>query len=126
MADWVTHKGGCHCGTVRFEVKAPADLEALSCTCSMCAMTGFLHLIATKEQFRITAGESNLHDYRFNTGTAQHLFCKTCGVKPFYVPRSHPDGWSVNVNCIDGASINSLTVNAFDGANWEASIDSLS
>lgn len=121
----LTHKGGCHCGAVSFEVKAPADLEVLSCTCSMCAATGFLHLIATKEDFKITSGEDNLTEYRFNTGTARHLFCKTCGVKSFYVPRSHPDGWSVNANCIDRKTVASMEVTEFDGANWEANIQGI-
>lgn len=124
MAD-VTHKGACHCGTVSFEVDAPADLEVLTCTCSMCAMTGFQHLIVSDDAFRITAGKDNLSDYRFNTGTARHLFCRTCGVKPFYVPRSHPDGWSVNARCLDPATVASVSYSEFDGANWEASIDQI-
>ncbi len=125
MKQFVTHKGGCHCGTVRFEVKAPAMLQITSCTCSMCTKTGFLHLFAEDKDFTITAGEANLAEYRFNTGTARHLFCKSCGVKAFYVPRSHPDGWSVNVNCIDPQTIQGKTVSEFDGANWEDNIDSL-
>jgi hypothetical protein len=125
MADTVTHKGGCHCGAVRFEVDAPGDIAATSCTCSMCSKTGFLHLIATADQFRITKGADNLTDYRFNTGVAKHLFCSTCGVKAFYVPRSHPDGWSVNVHCIDKDTVTGVNVTEFDGANWEANIASL-
>ena len=121
----VTHTGGCHCGAVRFEVKAPADLVVLSCTCSMCSTTGFLHLIAADEDFVITAGEDNLTEYRFNTGTARHLFCKTCGVKPFYVPRSHPDGWSVNANCLDKSTIKNMSISEFDGANWEDNITTI-
>ncbi len=123
--DTVTHKGGCHCGTVRFEVDAPATPQVLSCNCSICAMMGFLHLIVEADAFRITAGENNLTEYRFNTGTGRHLFCKTCGVKPFYVPRSHPDGWSVNARCVDRATLEGMTVTDFDGANWEASIDQI-
>ena len=121
----VIHKGGCHCGAVRFEVQAPANLEVLSCTCSMCATTGFLHLITSKEDFKIISGENNLTEYRFNTGTARHLFCKTCGVKPFYVPRSHPDGWSVNANCIERDTVASMDVTEFDGANWENNIENI-
>ena len=121
----LVHKGGCHCGAVRFEVDAPADIEATSCNCSICNKTGFLHLIVPADRFRITAGEDNLTDYRFNTGTAKHLFCKTCGVKAFYRPRSHPDGWSVNVHCIDQDTVGTVTVTEFDGDNWEANIASL-
>jgi len=118
----ICHSGSCHCGAVRFEVDAPANIKARSCTCSICAKTGFLHLIVENEAFRISSGKNNLTDYRFNTETAQHLFCKTCGVKAFYVPRSHPNGWSVNVHCIDKTTVNSITITEFDGANWEANI----
>lgn len=121
----IVHKGGCHCGTVRFEVEAPVDPEVTSCTCSMCSKTGFLHLIVSAEEFRIVAGADNLTEYRFNTGTARHLFCKSCGVKAFYVPRSHPDGWSVNVHCIEPETLGTPNVSAFDGANWEENIESL-
>ncbi|TNE61705.1 MAG: GFA family protein [Alphaproteobacteria bacterium] len=125
MSEKITHKGGCHCGAVRFEMEGPADLKASSCNCSMCAKTGFLHVFATKDEFRITAGAGNLTEYRFNTGTARHLFCKTCGVKAFYVPRSHPDGWSVNGTCIERDTVTSMEISEFDGANWEANIDQL-
>jgi hypothetical protein len=67
----------------------------------------------------LVEGETELTSYRFNTGTANHLFCRTCGVKAFYVPRSHPDGISVNARCIDTATLRSLQVRPFDGANWE-------
>jgi len=112
--------GGCHCGTVRFEVDVePGVTTARACTCSMCAKTGFVHIIAAKSRFRITTGEAALTSYKFNTGVADHLFCSTCGVKGFYVPRSNPDGWSVNARCLDDAS-GLVTVDPFDGANWEA------
>lgn len=125
MSDRVTHTGSCHCGAVTFEFDGPAVLDATRCNCSICKMTGFVHVFATKTEFRIISGEDNLTDYRFNTGTARHLFCKTCGVKSFYVPRSHPDGWSINLNCVSPATIASVTIGDFDGANWESSIDTL-
>ncbi|MEX0297575.1 MAG: GFA family protein [Kordiimonas sp.] len=125
MSGTVTHAGGCHCGAVRFEVEAPVEPEVLSCSCSMCSMTGFLHLFADNDTFRITAGEDNLTEYRFNTKVARHLFCKTCGIKPFYVPRSHPDGWSINANCLDKGTAKKLHISEFDGANWEANISSI-
>ena len=121
----ITHAGGCHCGAVTFEVEAPADVLARDCSCSICAATGFLHLIVGADDFKVTAGADNLSEYRFNTGVARHLFCKTCGVKAFYVPRSHPHGWSVNVNCLDMATVRSVRVEKFDGANWEANIESI-
>jgi len=121
----VTHAGGCHCGRVRFEVDAPADVEATDCNCSMCGKTGFLHLIVPRARFRLLSGEEALTRYTFNTGTAQHLFCSVCGVKSFYVPRSHPDGYSVNVRCLDPGTVRSVATRPFDGRNWEANVASL-
>lgn len=120
------HNGGCHCGKVRFEAEAPADIVATQCNCSICHMTGYLHMFVKKEQFRLVSGEDVLRTYKFNTGVAQHYFCTHCGVKSFYVPRSHPDGFSVNVNCIDSATISSLETEPFDGANWGENIHKLS
>jgi len=117
----VTHSGSCHCGRVRIEVDAPAALEVTSCNCSMCTRTAYLHLVVPRSRFRLLAGEDALVSYRFNTGTAEHLFCGTCGIKAFYVPRSHPDGWSVNARCLDPSTASALRiVQEFDGAHWEA------
>jgi hypothetical protein len=88
-------------------------------------MTGFIHLIVTKGEFLLTSGADDLSTYRFNTGVAQHNFCKTCGVKSFYAPRSHPAGISVNVNCLDRATIENVTISDFDGQNWEDAIHTL-
>lgn len=123
--DWVTHSGGCHCGAVRFTALAPARLEVEECNCSICGMSGFLHLIVTKQQFNLLRGDDALLAYRFNTGVARHLFCSTCGVKSFYVPRSHPDGYSVNVRCLDPETIAGMTIRPFDGQRWEESIKAL-
>ena len=120
------HKGGCHCGRVRFEVEAPADIEADQCNCSICRMSGHLHLIVPKADFRLLSGEDDVATYTFNTGIAQHYFCRHCGVKSFYVPRSHPEGISVNTNCLDPATIRSLKVTPFDGQSWEQNIHKLS
>ena len=121
----VVHTGGCHCGAVIFEVDAPAVLEVSECNCSVCSMTGFLHLIVPKSRFRLLKGSESLGEYRFNTGTARHLFCRHCGIKSFYVPRSHPDGYSVHARCLRPATIARLDVRQFDGRNWEAARGSL-
>ena len=115
----IKHTGGCHCGRVRFEVTAPAHLEVSECNCSICGKTGFLHLIVPKSRFKLLSGEDSLTTYRFNTGVAKHLFCSTCGIKSFYVPRSHPDGYSVNARCLDEGTVEGMTVKPFDGKNWE-------
>jgi hypothetical protein len=116
----VTHRGGCHCRRVRFEVDAPADLVVQDCNCSLCAMTGFQHLIVPASRFRLVAGADDLTEYTFNTGVAKHRFCRVCGIKSFYIPRSNPDGVDVNARCLDPGSAASITVEPFDGANWEA------
>jgi len=115
----VTHRGGCHCGAVRFEVRAPARVTVQRCNCSICARTAFLHLIVPGGDFRLTAGADRLGTHTFNTGVAKHLFCQVCGVKSFYVPRSNPDGYSVNLRCLDPGTIDSVLLEDFDGRNWE-------
>ena len=119
-------EGGCHCGAVRFEIDAPADIDAIECNCSICSMSGFLHLIVAEADFRLLTSPEALTTYTFNTGTAEHYFCGTCGIKSFYRPRSHPDGYSVNVRCLVQASIASLSVTPFDGRNWEKNVSELS
>jgi len=124
----VSFTGGCHCGRVRFRVRAD-ELVALDCNCSICAKKGFLHLIVEKEAFELVSGAADLTTYTFNTGVAKHTFCTTCGVHPFYTPRSHPDGVDVNVRCLDPvggrAAVSRFTVKPFDGAEWEANVESI-
>ena len=120
MSEGVTWRaGGCHCGGVRFEAALPASVEAQTCTCSICAKTGFVHVIVPESRFRLTKGAERLTEYTFNTHTARHLFCATCGVKSFYRPRSNPDGWSVNARCLDPGGALRLNISAFDGRDWE-------
>ncbi|HEY4748977.1 MAG TPA: GFA family protein [Steroidobacteraceae bacterium] len=125
----VTHRGGCHCGAVAFEVDAPARITVSDCNCSICRMSGFLHLIVPRTRFRLLRGAASLSTYTFNTRTAQHLFCRHCGVKSFYVPRSNPDGYSVNARCLERATIEQLLIEPFDDnerASSEANIRDLS
>jgi len=110
--------GGCHCGAVRFTAKMPGPpVDALDCNCSICSMTGFLHVMVPHSQFELLTGRDALASYRFGTGAADHLFCSNCGVKSFYQPRSHPDAWSVNANCLDEPI--ELEIERFDGKHWE-------
>jgi hypothetical protein len=125
----VTHRGGCHCGAVAFEVDAPARITVSDCNCSICRTSGFLHLIVPRTRFRLLRGAASLSTYTFNTRTAQHLFCRHCGVKSFYVPRSNPDGYSVNARCLERATIEQLLIEPFDDnerASSEANIRDLS
>ncbi len=115
--------GGCHCGAVRFEVLAPEDIEVEDCNCTICLKSGFLHLIVPKSKFRSLSGHETLTRYTFGTGVAQHLFCPVCGTKAYYVPRSNPEGISVNLRCLDEPNaFTSVRVVGFDGRNsWEQS-----
>jgi len=117
--DLIKHSGGCHCGRVRFEVLAPARIRVNQCNCSICSKTGYLHLVVPKERFTLLSGADLLTEYRFNTGKARHLFCSNCGIKSFYVPRSHPDGVSVNARCLDEGTVEEMTIGHTDGRNWE-------
>lgn len=117
----ITHRGGCHCGAVRFEVEAPARLTVSDCNCSICRMSGFQHLIVPAARFRLLRGEGELQTYSFGTGVAKHMFCRRCGIKSFYVPRSNPDGFSVNLRCLDEGTVEAVAHEPFDGRNWEES-----
>jgi len=116
-APLVTHRGGCHCGAVAFEVEAPARVTVSECNCSICRMSGYQHLIVPARRFRLLRGADSLSTYTFNTGTARHLFCRRCGVKSFYVPRSNPDGYSVNLRCLEPATLEQVSVEPFDDAD---------
>jgi len=113
-----TCTGGCHCGRVKLEIRIPESITVHQCNCSICQKSGYLHLIVATNQFRLLGGEESLTEYRFHSGVARHLFCKYCGIKSFYVPRSHPDSFSVNLNCVELTDDINVTVEAFDGRNW--------
>ncbi|MEH6791937.1 GFA family protein [Parasphingorhabdus sp.] len=119
-------KGGCHCGAVRFRAEAVDAPELLDCNCSICRRTGFLHLIMDHVDFTLVQGGDYLTRYRFGSGQAEHLFCRHCGVKSFYQPRSHPDSWSVNYNCLDDGHGLDPRITRFDGQNWEKARAALS
>lgn len=119
------YKGECHCGAVQFEVEAPEVIECQDCNCSICSKSGYLHLIVPRSKFRLIQGEANLTTYTFDTAEAKHQFCKTCGIKSFYIPRSNPDGYDINVRCLDPQP-GKLIVEKFDGKNWELHAHKLS
>lgn len=112
-------KGSCHCGAVQFEVAVPEKIIVQRCNCSICSATGFIHYIVPSSRFHLLSGNQALTEYRFNTGQAKHLFCSNCGVKSFYVPRSNPDGVSINVNCVEWPESIEIIEEVFDGRNWE-------
>jgi len=119
------YKGKCHCGAVRFEVRLPDNIEALECNCSICKMNGYIHIIVPASRFRLLEGNETLTTYTFNTHTAKHRFCKICGIKSFYIPRSHPRGFSINLRCLDKSDFSEITIKKFDGHNLEESVPEL-
>lgn len=113
-------EGGCHCGLVRFEAEVPAaPVDVLDCNCSMCSMTGYLHLIVPETKFRLIDGQRETTTYRFGSGKARHIFCAQCGIKSFYRPRSHPDGISINLRCVDEGHGLDVRIVPFEGRDWE-------
>jgi len=104
-----TYTGGYHCGAVRFRVRVK-NHQVEDCNCSICTKKGFLHLIVPPEDFKLLSGEDELTTYSFNTGIAKHKICRTCGIHPFYIPRSHPDSFDVNIRCLDGDSIDQFQI----------------
>ncbi len=120
------HQGGCHCGAVRYQITLNTALKnqrILSCNCSMCEKYAFLHLIVKRSRFQLLTDQQNLSRYQFNQNIAKHYFCRYCGVKSFYQPRSHPNDWSVNVRCLDDFADQTFNIEPFDGKNWEKNIN---
>ncbi len=93
----------------------------------MCTKRGYLHLIVEASEFTLVSGEDDLEEYRFGTKVARHYFCKRCGITPYYVPRSHPQGFSVNFRCVDNFAevLGDYEVRDFDGAHWDENIDKI-
>ena len=116
--------GGCHCGAVRFQVKAGNKVVCQDCNCSICSKSGYIHLIVPKSKFTLLQGKDNLSTYTFDSGEAKHLFCKTCGIKSYYIPRSNPDGYDINLRCLDEQPAE-VIIEPFDGKNWEEHAHSL-
>lgn len=112
------YSGSCHCGAVRFELEAPASIVCNECNCSICSKTGYLHYIVPREKMKLLQGEDSLTTYSWGTHVAQHTFCKICGIKSFYLPRSNPDGFDINVRCLEPQP-SVLKIVPFDGQNWE-------
>lgn len=130
MGDFVNHGehrycGGCHCGAVRFQFLGPDQLDVLACNCSICNMTGYLHVTVPHAAFELLTPMENLADYRFGTGAARHLFCRHCGIKSFYQPRSHPECYSINLRCIEGGEAHLGQLQHFDGRHWEQAASAL-
>jgi hypothetical protein len=110
------HQGACHCGKVTYEVDADMK-QVVSCNCSICTKRGLLLTFVPPPHFTLKSGEADLVKYQFNKHVVDHLFCAVCGVEAFARGKT-PDGRemvAVNVRCLDGVEVGSLTPTPFDG-----------
>lgn len=108
------YQGSCHCGAVRFEIKADIG-ELVTCDCSLCRKKNAVMTKVHESAFRLLAGEDKLSLYKWNSQVAQHFFCSDCGIYTFHRKRAQPDHYSVNAACLDDLDIESLPVRATAG-----------
>ena len=55
-------------------------------------------------QLKVVRGLDVLRVYQFNTRTAKHYFCSTCGIHTHHQRRSNPQQYSYNVGCLEGVN----------------------
>ena len=118
------HKATCHCQKVQIFFEAPSQVPVTLCNCSICARSGYQHVFVPQEKATIL-GDAQLVTYTFGTHAAKHFFCQNCGIKPFYIPKSHLEAYSVNLRCVVGNTLEASETIEFDGQNWEKNIDKL-
>jgi hypothetical protein len=120
-----THRGGCHCGAVRFEVSLAPDCKGSRCNCSICTKTAVTGAIVKPEAFRLVEGEAERGSYRWGGNVSTRFFCKHCGIHCYGVGHLAAVGGdyvSVNLNCLDDFDPNELELVHWDGRhdNWMA------
>ena len=98
-----TLPGSCHCGAVAFEVDVEDGLQNLRrCNCSLCRRKGAIMASVPLDRLRVVKGEEHLALYQWNTRTAKHYFCRTCGIYTHHQRRSNPNEYGVNIACLAG------------------------
>ena len=97
----------CHCGEVEAEVNIPEKgfEKIMRCNCSICKRKGYIIGVIGPDDFKLLKGEELLTLYQFNTKTAQHYFCKVCGIHTHNRPRINPKIYGINVACIDDIDV---------------------
>lgn len=107
--------GSCHCQSVIYQVKCDIDM-AYQCDCSLCTRKGAKMLYTEEANYTLLAGEQNLSKYQFNTHTAEHYFCKTCGIYTFHKTRTKPGMFGFNAGCLEELDSHQLPVEMIHGA----------
>ncbi len=107
------YQGGCHCGAIRYEVETDLS-ETLLCNCSHCEKKGFILNFVDQDKFKLTQGEDKLTSYQFNKKAIDHVFCSVCGTQSFSQGITFPKV-AINVRCLDGIDITSLSPQTFNG-----------
>jgi len=108
-------EGSCHCGAVRFAVDAPIA-ELTICDCSLCARRGARMAAVPEAALTILAGADSIQRYRWNSGVAEHCFCRTCGIYVFHRKRMAPDQFGINIGCLEGVDADALPLRATSGS----------
>ncbi len=116
MSTTTSHAGGCHCGAVRYRVDIDLTQPVIQCNCSICSRTGTLLAFVPESSFTLEKGEQNLTDYQFNKKAIHHVFCKTCGIKPFANGQG-PKGpmVAINLRTLEDVNTHELATHKFDG-----------
>ncbi len=111
------HRGACHCGLVRFAFTSPPITTGLRCNCSLCARRGAVMSSAYLALDQLE-GRGALRLYRFGDRLVDHHFCGTCGVYPFHAARAWPELFRINLGCVEGLDLRSVTVTLVDGRSF--------
>ena len=110
------YAGSCHCGAVRFRVDS-VIAELTTCDCSLCVKRNATMAKIPEQALTMLDGEAMLTLYEWNTRRAKHYFCSRCGIYVFHRKRTAPDHLGVNVFCLEGFDVTSVSVRATEGAN---------
>jgi hypothetical protein len=119
MQGHTRHHGGCHCGSVRYQVELDLSAPAITCNCSMCGRSGSMLQFVPADKFTLEKGEDQLTNYQFNKQVIHHVFCKRCGIKPFARGKNQKGEPTVaiNVRTIDEVDVFKIPTTQFEGKN---------
>jgi len=118
------YSGSCHCKKILFKFYSKNEVSVINCNCSICAPLRYLHLIIPHNDFFLLSNKKELITYKFETKKAIHFFCKTCGVKSFYQPRSHKNSYSINYFSVQNPPKIKKEI-YFDGKNYEKNLKNI-